>query len=142
MRTHVLRAHVTRHGGKLVTAGEGADFLVCDKATADQNPLLLQELWGEGDKELLALDNRFISKSVVAQKRLGRGMCKCEECHCEDFVLKGTLPKNSRGSNTETTALQVVDALTPSICVPHTHNLETRNLPCRAVAANSGATRV
>jgi hypothetical protein len=84
MRTHVLRAHVTRHGGSLVSADSNdvADFLCCDKATT---PDKMEELWGKHRGDLTALDNMFISKCVVEQRRLA----------LEDFVLRGTVLKDA-----------------------------------------------
>eukprot|EP00802_Teleaulax_amphioxeia_P011496 Tamp_11529.p1 GENE.Tamp_11529~~Tamp_11529.p1 ORF type:complete len:608 (+),score=146.46 Tamp_11529:141-1826(+) len=82
MRTHVLRAHVTRHGGKLVPPGDGAscDYLCCDKATSEDK---IKELWGSDRQDaLLALHNTFISQSVVAGRRLP--VC--------DFVRLGQAP--------------------------------------------------
>ena len=79
MRTHVLRAHVTRHGGEVIACGSGeaTDALCCDKGT----PLdKMQELWGQSPGEMLALNNLFITKSVLAQKRMNPA----------DFVLRGT----------------------------------------------------
>ncbi len=80
MRTHVLRAHVMRHGGTLVTAGEGAHFLCCDKHTSEDK---MKELWGNNSTgEWSVVDSTFISKSVIAQKQLS----------LEEFVLKGVVP--------------------------------------------------
>ena len=79
MRTHVLRAHVVRHGGTLVTAGEGAHFLCCDKYTSEDK---MKELWGNNSTEWSVVDSTFISKSVIAQKQLS----------LEEFVLKGVVP--------------------------------------------------
>ena len=82
MRTHVLQAHVTRHGGKLVPPGDGSncDFLCCDKGTRDEK---IKELWGsEASEKLLALHNTFISQSVVAGRRLPYG----------DFLRMGQAP--------------------------------------------------
>ena len=82
MRTHVLRAHVTRNGGKLASAGEDVHFLCCDKMTPVDE---MKKLWGESPGNVLALNNAFISKSVVAQKQLD----------LKDFVLHGDLPRQS-----------------------------------------------
>ena len=84
MRTHVLQAHVTRHGGKLVPPGDGSncDFLCCDKGTRDDK---IKELWGpEASEKLLALHNTFISQSVVAGRRLPYG----------DFLRMGHAPSS------------------------------------------------
>jgi hypothetical protein len=82
MRTHVLRAHVTRNGGKLASAGEEVSFLCCDKATPVDE---MKKLWGESPGPVIALNNAFISKSVVAQERL----------EYQDFLMHGVLQPRS-----------------------------------------------
>ena len=82
MRTQVLRAHVTKNGGKVACAGDAVDFLCCDKtATVDE----MKKLWGKSPGGLLVLSNVFISKSVVAQTRLD----------LRDFVIHGDLQQYS-----------------------------------------------
>ena len=69
---------MTRNGGKLASGGDRVDFLCCDKSTSIDE---MKKLWGESPGNLLVLNNAFISKSVVAQKKLD----------LQDFLIHGDL---------------------------------------------------
>jgi len=98
MRTQVLRAHVTRLGGMLMSVGGDKEvhFLCCDKKTAT-NKDKIRELWGKStgksqkDGEWLVLDNTFITKSVHAH---AAGLPHLEY---KDFVLEGVVPETGAG---------------------------------------------
>lgn len=103
MRTQVLRSHVTRNGGKLASGGDRVDFLCCDKSTSIDE---MKKLWGESPGNLLVLNNAFISKSVVAQKKLD----------LQDFLIHGDL---QHYSPVKKSSAWVLHACSHAMCRPY-----------------------
>ena len=109
MRTHVLRSHVTRHGGTIVLPGDtaGADFLTCDRIM-EKDKAEMEKLWNQ-QTPLLAIQNKYILECVAEQKRLSMA----------NFVLQGELPARLCSNKViKSEQVQATFTLLPTITSP------------------------